>query len=167
MCANAAARSSVTSKSSPTMPRTTVSTSVEHLLGPGGIDHAGKHLVHRRVGLAGRELTSRLLGLPVHPRAQQVEAPERTGDGVGSGVRPQVGDDAQTLFVGEVQDAGDETGVGLVVRTTHQQMGDAVTGGGELGRVGVLGLGLEDLGAGQGRTAIAGHGCIRSLMGTR
>jgi hypothetical protein len=82
-------------------------------------------------------------------------------------VRPQVGDDAQALLVGEVQDARDETGVGLVVWTADEQVGDAVAGGSELGRVGVLGLGLEDLRARQGRTAIAGHGCIRSLMGTR
>ena len=108
MCANAAARSRVTSKSSPTMPLHDGVDERHHLVGPGRVDDAGEHLVHGCVRLAGRELPGRLLRLAVDPGAQQVEAPQRAGDRVGCGVRPQVGDHAEALLVGEVQHAGDQ-----------------------------------------------------------
>ena len=76
-------------------------------------------------------------------------------------MRPEIGDHAQTLFVGEVQHARDQARVGGVVRTADEQVGDAVAGGGELGRVGVLGLGFEDLRTRHGRPAEAAR-CARS-----
>ena len=73
-------------------------------------------------------------------------------------MRPEIGENTQALDVGQGDDAGDHVLVDGVARTADQQLGGAVTGGSELGRIDVVDHGLERLGTRHRRPAELAHG---------
>ena len=72
-----------------------------HLLGAGGLGDAGDRVVGACETDARGILTAGLVGGALHPLAEDVEAPQRTGERAGGTLRPQLGQRRQADIVDE------------------------------------------------------------------